>query len=734
MALLLGPPLLAQDGAPQVARAATPAVSPALLRPPDSLTDVSTYRAALEAACPHPSSRDRRVLLSEEAIAEERARRHDSTASWHDLACLRALLDAEGATGHEGLVMPLGAGWQEGATNALLRALDRDSLHVHSAELLGLLVLDQTRPKRGEAARDAVARAVLGGAVSPAAARACARFDALAGTPDRSARCAVAALAAGVDSTWMLLHLARLAAGAADTLSTIRFHEAALQAARDDSAWDEVGWHLRWFTEPEEWAEWDTLPPRARPSWIRDRLAARDLRDGRRPGARIVEHFRRLEHAEAHFLRDVSRAQRGRAAVTAVAEDVGPGKKPRDPDAMRFTSVPEVIAAYPYRYFVPWTDRLDDRGTVYLRFGEPTRRMYARATETDNYNVREGWLYALGEQSLVLQFEGEYFDRSGEATRLVAGVLGNYLCDLEATRCALVRKLQCFPPPVGMRCSGDPEYSPVKPEEVARLRQRDEDLIARATTQDDNSLRPDHPVATVAQFARVWDPRSLQPLAVVPYAFRLGDLERIGDTAVTLHLALRQWSAARGEWQEAAFDRNLRIRGRHDDDARVTGYSVVRSAPDASAWALHASQGADRAGRAWADRIPPLETGALRLSDLVLGAASQGETWTTSGGTAVPLGPLGAFDRDEPVAVYWQLRSVSRHDTARVTIALHAVGAGGEARPALAVSFAGPIAAGLSEWQRELGVRQLDRGEYRIEVVVEAGEEAARRTGRLLLR
>lgn len=718
----------------QLAVVSAPAVPSALLQPPDSLTDVSRYRSALEAACPHDSPRDRSVLLADESRLSREAPRLNDAAAWHALACVRALLDLDNAIGREGLLMPLGMGWQEGATIALLRALQTDSVHTAAAELLGVIALEQTRPKQGEAVRDALARAVLGGAVTPAAGRACARFEALAQSRERSAQCAAAGLAAGLDSTWMLLHLARLAAASSDTLATSRFFDAALRAAGEAAAWAEVGWHLRWFTEPDEWMTWDTLAMGGRPTWIRDRLASRDLRDGRSPGARLVEHFRRLDHAESLFLREVSRTQRGRAAVAAVAEDVGPGKQPRDPDRMRFTSTPEVIAAYPYRYFVPWTDRFDDRGTVYLRFGEPTKRLYARATEPDNYNVREGWLYAMGGQSLVLQFEGEYFDRSGEATRLVAGVLGNYLCDLDTTRCALVRKLQCFPPPVGMRCSRDPEYSPLKVEEVATLRQRDEELIARATTTDDNSLRPTHQVATVAQFARVWDPRTLQPLAVVPYAFRLEDLERSGDSAVAIHLDIRQWSAARGEWMETAFDRHLRIRGRHDDDARLTGFSVVRSAPDVSAWALHASQGADRGGRAWDDRIVALDGGPLRLSDLILGAASQGETWATTGGAVVPLGPLGAFDKDEPVALYWQVRSAATHENARITIALHKIGARGDARSALEMTLDGRVAAGLTEWQRDIGARQLDRGEYRIEVIVEAGGVTARRSGRLLLK
>jgi hypothetical protein len=310
----------------------------------------------------------------------------------------------------------------------------------------------------------------------------------------------------------------------------------------------------------------------------------------------------------------------------------------------------------------------------------------------------------------------------------VSGILGHYLCALDRNRCVLTLSLACWELPGGC---GSP---PITRERLEAERVEDRAQIAIATTHDDNSLRPAHPIATVAHVARVWDPASLDPLAVIPYAFRLGDLERAADSTVAMHLAIRQWSAARGEWQEAAFDRTLRVRGRHDDDARLTGYSVVRSAADVSAWALHASQGADRGGRAWGDHLAPLGAGPLRLSDLVIGAASQGESWTTTRGTVVPLGPLGAFDKDEPIALYWQVRSTATHENARITVALYQISARGDAEPALEVSFEGRVAIGLTEWQRDLGVRQLDDGEYRIEVVVEGGGTTARRQGRLLLR
>lgn len=708
------------------------------LAPPDSLTDVSRYLAAINAACPHPAPRDRNTLFADERrLAAMVTGSNPSADDWHALACVRALLDADEASGREGLLMPLGTGWQEGATSAWLQALERDSVHLASAEGLAVLALDQAFPRKGNEVRVALARAVNAGITAPVAVRGCALMTVRAIELPASNACVLVGLEGGGDSTWQLLHLARLAARGADTLLVSTLLEAALKSAHDDPAWSEVGWHLRWFTEPEEWREWEELESVARPGWVRDRLASRDVRDGRRPGARLVEHFRRLDHAEAEYMRDVPRPQRGRLAMAATPEQKLDATY-IDFDAMRFTSVPENVSARPTRFHRPWSPWLDDRGSVYVRFGAPTKTATSRSTAEKNYNQREAWLYQLSDESLVLQFEGEYFDGSPEPARLVAGVLGNYLCDMDATRCALLRKLSCFPPPPGMFCSKtDAEYSPLRIEEVAQLQQADEALIAIATTRDDNAPRPAHAIRTVAQFSRVWDPKSGAPLAVIPYAFRLGDVERDADSSgvtATLNLALRQWSSVTGSWTSTDFQRRLRFTGRLSDNAHLTGYSVVPSAENVTAWSLFAVQGSDRGGRAWGDRMIPLTPGELTMSDLVIGAESQGQTWTTTGGTEVPLGPLGAFDKNQPISLYWQVRSTSARESVRIAIAIFRSGPRDTERPVLELAFDGRLTAGLNEVQRNLGVAELDGGTYRVEVTMRDGAQVAVRSGRLLLR
>ncbi|HET9066302.1 MAG TPA: carboxypeptidase regulatory-like domain-containing protein, partial [Gemmatimonadales bacterium] len=673
-----------------------------VLGPPDSLGDVSHYQAAIDFACPSaPATRDE--LFRGEAIAAERAGRSPTDAdAWHALACVRAHLDVDGAIGRESIEMPLGTSWQEGAINAELKALGVQRDRRESAELLAVLMSDQPEPKPASDIRAALARAVTAGVAAPAAVRGCASLSLRLGDLAASNRCLEIGLEGGTDSTWQLLMLARLASRTPDTAFVATLLDGALGSAHDAAAWSEVGWHLRWFLEPDEWDEWLALDDARRGGWVRDRLAARDIRDGKRAGARLVEHFHRLDYAEEHFRRILPRILRGFSQNAANPEGG------TDWDGVRFTFIPEKVSAQPFRFYRPWQEELDDRGAIWIRFGKPDN-LYRFVGGLR----RESWLYTIDGTRLLLHFESEQYDGSNDPTRLVAGVVGLYLCGMDLPACAVAQRLACWELPNG--CPGG--QSPVTLEAMEQVRTENRHDIAEATTKDDNSLRVAHHIATVATHSRVWDPASGTTLAVVPYALRVGDLAVDPDSSTaTIDLTVRQWNPIRTAWQETAITQRLRLPSSRDKDAYVTGYLVVPSTEGVSAWSLVAGQGTDRLGRPFADRVPPLGLGPLAISDIILGAASQGESWLTTGGRSVPLGPLGAYDRTRPVAVYWQTDSERARVKVRTTIRLLRTDRKGIDNVALEVATEGELAKGLTEVQREVGVAQLDPGAYRLEV------------------
>lgn len=693
-----------------------------VLSPPDSLADVSHYQAAIDFACPAAPAARSELFKAEVVAADHAGRDANDAAAWHTLACVRAHLDVDGAIGRESREMPLGTSWQEGAINAELRALTAEPDRRESAELLAVLMSDQPEPKPAAAIRMALARAVTDGVAAPAAVRGCAALSLRLGDLAATNRCVEIGLEGGADSTWQLMMLARLASRTPDTAFVSTLFDGALGSAHDAAAWSEVGWQIRWFLEPDEWDEWQTLDDKRRAGWVRDRLASRDIRDGKRAGARLVEHFHRLDYAEEHFRRILPRVLRGFSQNAADPEGG------MDWDGVRFTATPEAVSAQPFRFYQPWQEELDDRGAIWIRFGKPDniyRFVYGLR--------RESWLYTLDGTRLLLHFESEQYDGSNDPTRLVAGVVGLYLCGMDLPACAVAQRLACWELP-----NGCPDgQSPVTLEQMERVRTENRHDIAEATTKDDNSVRVAHHIATVATLSRVWDPTTGATLAVVPYALRLGDVAIDPDSGTaTIDLAVRQWNPVTTAWQATEISQRIRLPALRDDDSHIAGFLVVPSTDGVSAWSLVAGQGTDRLGRTFADRIPPLATGPLAISDVVLGAESQGQSWLTTGGRTIPLGPLGSYDRRQPVAVYWQTDSERARVKVRTTIRLLRTDRKGALSVALEVATEGELARGLTEFQREVGVAQLDAGSYRLEVeLTDLGDGATvKRSARLLLR
>ncbi|MCA1789716.1 MAG: hypothetical protein LC667_07620 [Thioalkalivibrio sp.] len=467
-------------------------------------------------------------------------------------------------------------------------------------------------------------------------------------------RCAVHGLQQGRDSTWLLVEAARSAFAQDDGYGGRRLFDRAIESARMPADWEAIGWHLGWFLEPEEASAWLELEDSARATWVRDRLAARDIRDGRTVGSRIEEHFRRLRVADSAFRYTIPTRSLARFENAATPENLPEPVDPRYiqlfPNGVRIMEAwydPGLVAAEPYRNHQRYDPRYDDRAAVWLRLGPPvkriqwagrdTTRVVGRATldprdqarrvnstagsmggpvgavqlRSPNPTItREAWSYEIDGRELLIHFEGERFTGTNEATRLVTGVLGHYLCDLDTARCNLsLRSQGAFEQfwrwdPRGPQLP--PELRPVPPETVASLRENDREHMTQATTKDDHAVRAPRSITTLARLHRVWDPASGAVLGVVPYAIRTRDVAEGRDTTTSFTLTVRQWDPGTGMWFEAAIPRALRLPRDRPSNGYLTGHGVVASGAGVSAWSVVAAQDTAAWGRAWADRITPL--------------------------------------------------------------------------------------------------------------------------------
>lgn len=702
--------------------------------------DIAAVEAGIEHACPHNSGKSADAFLALNYRLGESLRRRFDPGQAQQLACARAGLYQAEAISREGYLMALGDSWHKGAVAVLIRVLEADPASSQAASLLGLLALAEYPRVAAVRMAGVLAHSAASGTRSPQALRACAVVNWEIEADQESRECVRLALTAGVDSTWHLIHLARTAFAVGDTAGGTAAFVAGLRVARDSMDWEAVGWHLRWFLDQEELAAWAETTTSERPGWVLNRLAVRDLRDAREPGTRLAEHFARWESIDRMFRVSTPLHKRHRRFESAVADNrLGWG-------VVSKFSEPGVVPAAPWRNFKSSHHEYDDRATVWMRWGEPddrirwsgsanvtasggtnspTSTLCRRDPTLASYfvndcvpagthdNTREAWQYELDVGRLLLHFESEQFDASTDATRLVSGVLGSYLCDVDVDRCGLTAT------------ASNSFMEPLRVEQVEELAHRDAIQIEYAVSRDDNSVHSGSRLRLVAEASRIWQPGAVGELLVVPYASVARDFQRSDDGGVdtaSFQLTLRQWDATSGEWRSTQVERRLRLPSRLASDAKVTGHLVLPSSEDTRAWSLSISQD-DAFGRAWRDDLPSMGDRRFAISDLVLGAASQGETWTSPLGNTVPLGPLGAYDRRQPVSVFWQIQSDHERDT-RISVALYRLSSGDQETPVLEVIASAEVAAGLTEWQRNLGVAELEGGSYRIEVSLEDAEGA----------
>jgi hypothetical protein len=689
-------------------------------------------RQAVDQVCGNPATLDRTGLLAREDQLQMAAHdAHPSAATWASLGCIRAALAGDGALSRPGLLMVAGNSWADGAERSLLKGLELEPGNAHAAEVLGLLALNDLEPENLKASAAAVIAGVAAGATSPGTLRACAELALRVDNFKASQRCATAGLARGTDSTWHMLRLTRLSFRDADTTNGVTLFLGAMAAAHDSAARDEVNWQLQWFLSPSEQEALAKVADSARSHWVRDRLAERDVRDGQRPGARLAEHFNRLEYVLANFRLSLSRIARDSHGIV--------GAQPLNnwpPDTVRSFCEPGLVPARPERDYKGWQDRIDDRGVVWLRFGAPSKRIRATPTCDSTIwdyapgvnqpkvlatNVREVWTYEIDGMPLLLNFEAEMFSGSVEATRLVTGVLGSYLCDVDSRRCGLSALSQAswFASHVknGTMSSSDM----VKPEDIEHIRDEDREFISVATTKDDNSPRGGKNVPLASQLNRLWDPLSGAPIALVTYAVPEKELsvqQNGGERTTVFDLELRQWDPEADRSRDTLFSRHFIVPDTSLKRPNLVGFVVVPSTPAVSAWSLVLTQPDHRRGRRYDVATPGLHDGPLVLSDLVLGAEVQGLTWNLHN-VAIPLAPTSVLDRTATVFLYYQIKSTATRSDLRTTVALYRVKEGVSIdadTAALQVGFEQAVNDGVNEVAPTLDVSRLDKGAYRLEV------------------
>lgn len=672
---------------------------------PGAAIDLTGQAAAL---CQIAPPLDAGRLLRRETAITDSLRRHDNLATWDHLACARAALAGLGTLSHESLDMPPGESWEHGATDAATHVLGRAPDDTTAASLLGLLLLDDPTVADLAPDRALLFRAARAGVRTRSVLRACDDLAWRVHDTTITNACADAALARGVDSTWHLVLLSRVAFAAADTTKGMQLFEDATAAAHDSASKQEIDWELQWFLTPDEETEWHALADTGRARWIRDRLMARDVRDDRPAGARLAEHFKRLEYVEENFRLAVPRRILSELRTGPAAQ-----LEPSPCDDEKRCDEPGSAWSQQWREYNRWQTDFDDRGVVWMRYGPPDHRVPWVCPIERCVIAREVWMYDIDGQHLLLNFENEDFSGSVQPTRLVVGVLGSYLCDVDTERCRLTTL---------SKAAAHSGTNPVTPEQIDLIRREDRVAISDVTTTDDNSIHA-APLDIDARLFRFWDPSSGALRGVVTYGLRP---EHLKPGPVTLDV--NQWDAGAGARRDTTLTTN--IGAGSDRAAPIVGAMTVTSSAGVTAWGVTATQGARR-GRMFDDDAAPLSGAHVMLSDLIPGVASQGLT-TRIGEESVELAPLDQLHRKELLHLFYQTRSDSAQ-AVRVDVAFAPAPPPGaihaELKPALAISTDERVATGITAHRQSINVSRLHPGRYDlvVRIATPAGRELSER-------
>jgi hypothetical protein len=189
-----------------------------------------------------------------------------------------------------------------------------------------------------------------------------------------------------------------------------------------------------------------------------------------------------------------------------------------------------------------------------------------------------------------------------------------------------------------------------------------------------------------------------------------------GSTPITLQVRL--WDSVANHWVDTTFDGSFQSGSHPARPDIVHGALAFPASGGVTFWDLTASQSQNRFGVVAGDDRAPLGPPSFSISDVVVGAPHQG-LLTVINGDTVALMPMGAAAPNDPLQLFFQVRSDQARPQVTTTLAVFATSKHViSARPALQLSYSGALRAGLTAVQRGLDVSRFHPGTYQLNVMI----------------
>jgi len=649
----------------------------------------------------------------------------------------------------------LGMNFYQGSIADLARSFEADSTFAAGIEYLARILPAQGDRTQPMAYVRALAIAARDADADPRVRLVLARAYRTNGLYDRSLAELDGYLRSGGDTAVALLERARSLAGVG------RLAEAAEAWLAGAAYGSESTRHiyrrdLAWIATERELAEWDSLPDSALRGWLERFWGLREAEAMRAPGERLREHLRRWAYAHRHFR--IIAPERKTDFKRVVVIDLGPCTRSGD------KSLDDLTFEDPARLDdLRRKERmLDHRGVIYIRHGEPARRLRTLPTQpgaldparmptepgdrapvpgpqfsalspyvsqglTDGQSYvssmsSEIWQYWFGGESRLLYFGGSTTLGTFAPTTLYSHLpLKPGLLYAAAQLDSRYRRIAFA---LENEMAGMPRAIPVQCMPTAQTLQKETRTAMKTAVElDSHTLLFPAPLDPVVQVAAVGAPgdgtsRMLVVFAV-PGSGLVPEPRAEGDAGVTYRLGVRI----------SAVDRSTGIFRRIDtvrtfavpDTLRGRTHLAGLMELPVPAGRFDVRVAVFRPGLARGSIVmrPAVEVGgpgALALTDIVLGAEAGGIEWNNRG-EPVRLNALDAYAAGGAAPLYYEMHGLVPGRTYRTTVSLTRSGQ----RPdrGTRLLFSETAEARSMRVRRTMGLDDLRRGQYRLVVTVE---------------
>lgn len=658
-----------------------------------------------------------------------------SPGAWLALAQARRTAHELRMKALQGPRQTAGESFAIGAGNALIRALELDSTDAAAAEALARLPLPTDGAHRLKSWAAALRQ--YAGLLSPTGLAAAAGLQREVGARGEAVALWREALLKGFPYPGLLrMELARdlhaldsTAAGASSYFAGAEDTSAATVAAYTRE--------LRWLGSPAELAEWEALAPDDRADWLAGFWGTRDVAEGRSEGARLAEHFRRLEYAlTAYRLRLQSTGRHRIKSTSASTESLKLVEVLRDlraqsdgsDDLLRFLDFDAVALGSnsPFFSFRSSQDLLDDRGVVYVRHGAPEQRQ-----ATIGGVALEIWRYQRPAGDIVLSFKEVDFDGQAGASALVPSLLTedpyfrDQICALDVALCPVYVYVKDSYRKEARRLSSGVQ--------LAHSRTKGLEAIQTATATDDFVRPIERSLSPLTQIYGLTHLTTDGPRLVAAFAIPGDELTATQSPEAggryLYPITIRLDAVRRSDGVRFGVDtlRHFATTEPIAKGAFLVGSVELPVAPGEWTASLTLATHDGRLAVANLGRVTAPAVRGVVLSDLVFGKVGGGAEWS-SGRSRVSLNPLNTFAVRGEAAVYVQVRGIARDASYRAVFEFFD-GDDAAAAPRLTLSFTERSPGGIQELQRTLGLGKLTPGGYRVRLTMTAADGSATSEG-----